>query len=125
MADQGISIPLPPDALQTIVAGAVLNAITGEHRDTIIKAALQYLLTPKEAPGYYGRRSSPLEDAFNLALSSAATRICLDHIERSEEIKTKVRELAQAAFEKAFSEPEGLVRKMADALVGLMTGSGR
>ncbi len=66
-----LKVSLPEAQVQEVVSAAVLKLFNEEQRDTLMQHAIRHLLTPPENRGGYGRPPTPLEDAFNTAVSQA------------------------------------------------------
>lgn len=113
--------PNPNDALNALVLTAMMQALTQQSRDELIRKALEALIKPK-GEQQYGRPAptSPLEDAFNHAVWEVARKIVGEMVQ-GEEIRTKIRDLVTKAVEKAMATEDEITSRMANALAGALT----
>lgn len=113
--------PTPNDALNALVLTAMMQALSQQSRDELIRKALETLIKPKGEP-QYGRPppTSPLQDAFDYAVYQVAREIVGEMVQ-GEEIRTKIRELCSKAVEKAMANSEDITNRMANALAGALT----
>jgi len=115
-----IKLGLDEAVLRELTGEAILRAIDSGARESLIKQALEFLLT--KAPSGYsgGPRHSPLEDAFCLAVKEVARKIVNDKLVDDPTINEEVRQLVQQAWNQLRArEGEGrekLVNKIADAI---------
>lgn len=68
-------ITIPTSELQGLVGKAILDSLSADTKETILAAAIDYLIAPREFKGDYGRtetKPSPLQLAFNRAVESLA-----------------------------------------------------
>lgn len=104
------------DPLNALVLTAMMQALDQNKRDELIRKALSALITPAGAAGYgQPRPTSPLEDAFNMAVRDVARGIVTEMV-NTEEIRVQIRTLCTKAVEKAMAEPDAIVDKMVSAL---------
>lgn len=96
-----MNIDLSDEQMQAIVSGAILQAMTTEARDTVMKAAIAHLLAPTEKTGYSTRPGkSPLQAAFESAVELYAARAARDWIEGNEDARAQIQSIFVAAYEK-------------------------
>lgn len=95
-----MNIDIPQEQWAAIVGSAVMQSITDENRDTLIKEAVTHLLTPQKHSAF-GRQRTPLQEAFDLALQQKATEYIREQFEGElgEQVKTLVQEAVVKAFE--------------------------
>lgn len=110
------NINLPEDQMQQIVSAAILQTVTAENRDILIKDAITRLITP-ESSGY-GKKLSLLQIAFNNAIHAQAEKIIADTLDTDEQIKTLIKDIVTEAFDKAFNSEkrESLILSMASSI---------
>lgn len=110
-----LRIDLPEELVKKVASEAILNAITEDQRQTLIRDAVAYLLTPEDRG--YGRRESPITLAFHDGVRSVAIRVAMDMFEKDETIKTKIRELLNEALEKVMNaNRDKTVERLANAI---------
>lgn len=85
-------IKLDPGSVEALVHKAILEQIGEEARDKLIEGALRYLITQPQGGGY-GPKVSPLQQAFNNALTAAANQVAMDLVATSPKIKERINEL--------------------------------
>jgi hypothetical protein len=109
-------ITIPQEQWGAMVGAAVLQTVTSENRDTLIKEAIRYLLVPSKND--WDRGITPLQIAFDEALKIEANKILQSEISKDSGILSEVRKMITEAVEKATTgERRGkIVDKMADAL---------
>lgn len=104
--------------LKSIVSAAVLQTLTAESRDELIKQAVSHLMQPDKM-GRYGNLT-PLEQAFGFAVEKTAREIIADIVRDDDAVKTALRDLAAKSIAKAMLS-ETVVNDIADA-IGTMVG---
>ena len=109
-------VELPKEQFGELIGAAVMQSITQESRDTLIKAAIQNLLA-KPDPSGYGEKLSPLQKAFNSAVYTCAVEIVRQKIEA--ELSDKIKDVVSEALEKAFTSErkDQLVNNMTEAII--------
>lgn len=90
-----MDIKIDPEVLREIVAAAIMAQIGTDGRDRLIEAAIKSLLTPVKS-SYGDESSSPLDDAFRIAVDQAARQMCREYVERPEVQAQLQVKLAQA-----------------------------
>lgn len=117
-----MDLKIDSEALGQIAAAAIFEQLSQDSRDTVIKQAIEYLLTPHKGPGYMVGRS-PLQIAFETALQEAATKAVREKIADDEEIKQHINELLGPIVNKALAvEAEKYRTELADA-IGVALGN--
>ena len=89
------AISIPTDAMHDIVAKAVLDSISADQREVLIKAALDFLITPPKKENYHAATPpSPLQQAFHNAVAESAREIVRQVVkdELAERIKAVIHE---------------------------------
>jgi hypothetical protein len=108
-------VDLPEELIKKVAAEAILTAINQEQRDTLIRNAVAYLLTPDDKG--YGRRESPITSAFNDGIRAVASRLAVEMFEKDETVKNRINELLTEALEKMMGENRAkTVDRIASAL---------
>lgn len=99
-------IKLTDEQWSGIVGAAVLQAVTPENRDTLIKEALANLLTPKSVGGYGSRATSPLQDAFSQAMHRHAYEEISRLLKEDPEIIANLQAVIRTAIVKMLENEE-------------------
>jgi hypothetical protein len=122
----GLQVDLPIEMLKQIASEAILNAISPEQRDTLVRNAVAYLVTPPENRSY-GPSYSPITQAFHDGIRSVAIRIAMEMFEKDETVRLKIRELLNEALEKVMvANREKTVQRIGEAIVdGMAYREGR
>ncbi len=120
-----MDLRLNDEQLQSVLSTAILEFITPENRDAMIKEAVAYLLkTPPKEPFSNRTPDPPLQEAFKRAVSNAANKIAQELLEKPE-YRAQVEDVMVAAFKITFVVlKEETVRKVAAAFVEAMTKTG-
>ena len=117
-----VEINIDDDKMKGIVAEAVLQTLDAESRASLIKAAILHLLTPL-AQGAYGR-ASPLQEAFNRAVSSVAHDMARELVEKDDALMAQITKLYAEASERLFQEEgrEKMVLELQTSMRRCLTG---
>lgn len=99
-----MKIELSEENLKSVVSEAIMNSLSLEQRNVLIQNAISYLLTPT-SNSLYDQKKSPMQEAFNNAISQVAREVVTEEMKSNSEIKLKIKELMANAIEKMF-EPE-------------------
>lgn len=91
------AINIPADAIKDYVQAAILQSITDDHRDQIMAQAIQYLMTPAKSSGF-GTQPSPLQQAFDGAVSQVAYSVVRELFETNSTLRDRVRDAAAKAI---------------------------
>lgn len=116
-----MNIQFDNDQLKAVISEAILRNFDEQKRDALIQGAITHLLTP-ERPGYGGKAESPIERAFRDALRWQAEALARDMISNDETIKAKLKGLIVDAMERVFANPDGLTKRIADAVERGLSG---
>lgn len=92
------AINIPADAMQTIVQRAILEGISSDQRDLLVEQAVKYLIAPQKSAYPYDKNPSPLESAFNHAVTVAAEKLVNEMVANTPEFMAKVREQVQTSM---------------------------
>lgn len=105
------------EVLNALVLTAMMQALDQEKRDELFKKALATLIAPQASSGRYGETPKPshLEEAFNSAVQTMATKIIKEMIESNDAIRKQVQSLCSEAVRKAFANSDELSTRMANA----------
>ena len=118
MAD--INLKLDEEGLKKLAAEAILAQLTTEEKASILQQAVQFLLTPKET-SYGYRKTTPLQDAFQVAVQQIAHQVAKEVLDEMPEVREKMKEVAGAAYMRALTElREETTKALADSLVDAM-----
>jgi hypothetical protein len=116
-----LKIDIGADQMKDLVSEALLRTLDDEKRDALVKAAIAHLVAPNKTPGYYGRQASPLEDAFNQAVSWLARDIARKQLEEDAGLHAKIVGLLNEAMERLLTtNREKTVERLADAIAAGM-----
>lgn len=109
-------------SLRALAAEAILQGISQDQRERLIKAALESLLERK-SDGYYGReQTTPIQAAFNAAMRDIARETAEDMLENDPAVKEAIRGLISDAYLQMTTERRAtVVASLADALSRALT----
>lgn len=115
-------IKIESDAMQTIVSKAILEGIDADQKQAILEQAVNALIKPRTTGGYNSKPTTPLQDAFDLAVERTVNQIATEMVSGNEPLLAKVRELVTDAMAEAVKEPytklrENVNRAVADSIV--------
>lgn len=113
-----MDIRIDEKLVREVVAGAIMNSLSQEQRNTLITNAVAYLLGPGEERGYgRGRSPSPIEQAFNNAIDFEARKVAAEVLTDNADVQTKLRELITEAVESLMTKNrEDTVNRIARAI---------
>lgn len=105
------SINLSDEAIRDVTAKALLDHMTPQVREDLIKQAIQHLL----APDYdrYSRGVTPLQEAFNRASRDVVESLIRQRVEEDAAFKEQLDSLWRDAWAKVIADRDALVEKMA------------
>lgn len=111
-----MSISIPPEALREVVAAAIVSHISAAERDTIMAAAVKYLLEPTR--GQYGAvNASPIQDAFNRAADQIAREEARKMLESDDSFRVRLAAIIKDATTLAFeTKRDETVQRIATAI---------
>lgn len=111
-----LTVSLDPVALREATTQAIMGVLTPEIRERLIRESISALLAP--STNSWDRGASPLQEAFNRAVTNVANQMAREWIEADETIKAKIRTLMTEAAQKMLSvDTDKLAERMADAFV--------
>jgi len=99
-----MQIPIDQNALRELVSKAILDSLTGDKRDELLKGAIKELIETPKNTGPYGPKVSKLEQAFAQAVEVSANRIITDMMNNDEALISKIKGVMVEAVERAFEE---------------------
>lgn len=112
------TINLSPEAISSAISGAILGSLDAKTREDLIRQSLEHLLTPKKDSSWHGQKLSPLQEAFNIAVTSLARDEVKKNLETNQKVRSEIEKLVSDAFTKIFTtKRDEVVNKMADAFV--------
>lgn len=112
-----MSVNIDTETLKQLVGENILKALDEQKREALIKSALDYLLTPPSPSGYSTKQPSPLQSAFNDAVTFSCRTIAKEIIEKDVETQAKIRDLIRDAVVMVMEKKrEETVVKIADAI---------
>lgn len=125
MENEGIPLKLEVtnEQIKSFVAEAILQQMDEVTKQEMISSALKYLVTKKEETSYPHKECpSPLEEAYNRAVSFTAQEIVRELVEG--EFKERVEGIVREALEKVFTKNreklvEGIAHSMQIAMYSL------
>jgi hypothetical protein len=92
------SISIPADAMQQVVAKAIMEGLTEDQRTSVIASAVQYLLTPQKVNSWDREGPTPVEVAFKNAVDKVVREVAFDMVEANEDLRAKIRDMVQDAI---------------------------
>ena len=119
-----MDIKINDEQMREIVSGAVLQVMGTECRDTIMKAAIEHLITPVASSDRWGsnKGESPLQNAFNSAVNTYAYGEANEWLKNNEAARERIRTIYVAAWEKMVSDYKGdLIEKIAKSMADALT----
>ena len=111
-----MKLDIPEDQFGALVGAAVMQIVTQENRDALIKEAIAHLLAPSEVHSYGARKRSPLQAAFDFAVQERAREFISQTLD--EKLKEQVKAVVEEALMKAFDieRRHKLIDNIADAI---------
>ena len=102
----GVSLNLDGDALKVVAAQAILDQLTPEKKEDLIRQSIVALITPKKGSSYqFGApTSTALQDAFDYAVAEIAREVLKEQLAEDSESMKKIRDVIAAGIMEAFSE---------------------
>lgn len=90
-----MEIKLDAEAAASIASAAIFNSLSEDYRNEVIKQAVQHLIAPSKPSGSssWNPGPSPLEQAFNQALTSAAYRAVEEKVKTDPTIQAEIDKL--------------------------------
>lgn len=86
-----MEIKLDIDAVAGIASAAIFDAMSQDVRDSVIKQAIEFLITPEQER--FGTGKTPLQNAFDSAIRDASYKIVRDQIANNPEVEKGILEL--------------------------------
>lgn len=116
------TLQIDSQAMQIIVAKAIMDTMTTESRDALVQQAIATLITPppKDRNSYSSREPrSPLQEMFEYSVQNVARDMVATIVRDDDAFRARIRELLDAALAKAFEGERGesIINSMADVLV--------
>ena len=103
-----------------MIGAAVMQQLTQESRDLLIKNAITHLLTPAGNSVYGSKAISPLQEQFNYQVTNFARKFIEEQLVGDSELLDRLKAVVVEATNKVFLTEDTrtkLVNKMADAIV--------
>jgi hypothetical protein len=118
-----MDVKLSDDNMKDIIAKAVIDTLTPESRDELIKTAIKELLTVPNGTGY-GQRKSPLQEAFDAAVRQVAREVAREQIVGNELMASEIKGMVTEAWAKLTTDEHRTktVERLVDALEKGLTG---
>lgn len=113
-----MDVKIDAEAMQSVVAKALMEGISTEQRDLIMEQAVKALITPPK--NSYGRvdGQTPLQDAFDMAATSAVRTLAREAIEKHPEFRERVDAMLGEAITNALQGSEYDLRiKVQEAVI--------
>ncbi|NAZ73897.1 hypothetical protein GTQ99_00430 [Kineococcus sp. T13] len=120
-----MELKIDNDQIKALVAEGVLAQLDKDGRDTVIKQAIEFLLTPPPSDRYaYGTKpKAPLTEAYERAVNLSAQDIVRDLVREDTAfqaaIHDSVTDVLAKAMEDSYSFKEVVTSALARALVDL------
>ncbi len=96
-----VNVAFDTEAMRALVGESILASITDEMRKDILTQAVAQLTTVPKAQSYYDRSVSPLQKAFNDAVSNVANELAKELIEEDPSIRERVKSAMVSSLNKA------------------------
>lgn len=109
-----MDLKIEPEAMKAIITDALLRQLDAGARETLIRGAIAYLMTPIKSTWDSSNRT-PMESAFNEATRDAARDIIREEMTKPE-VRAIVAEAVTKAFTKALQNEDGMVEEMAKSI---------
>ncbi|MFA5436847.1 MAG: hypothetical protein WC372_12485 [Candidatus Neomarinimicrobiota bacterium] len=119
-----LKVELNDEQLTTVLHTALLQAVSDKGKEVLLESVVKHLTTVRD--GYGNRRTSPLQDALNLAADQFATQHFRALLANDERIVAVVKDLYEQAYQKLLDEKvkEQVSNAMTSTLIKALTGSG-
>lgn len=121
-----MDLKISDEQLKSVVAGAVLTAISPDQRQALVEGAIVKLLEPQEPLDRYSskKRPSRVEEAFIDAVAVVAREEVRRLMNEDDGVRAKVAAIVRDATDRAFTGEarEQLVNRMAGAILNTMRG---
>lgn len=113
-----MDINISPDQMHDIVAKAILDSVTPEERERILKVAIVELMTPKKQYGSVPPET-PLEGAMKMAAHNVANQIAMQRLQEDETFKANIESLFNDVAKKLFADEirDKLVEKICESVI--------
>ncbi len=101
-----VEMNLDSEALKTVVAAAILEQLTPDKRDDLIKQAVVHLIDPPEQKRGFGRpdTKTPLQTAFDMAVAEIARDVVREFLAKDSETRDKIVDVIHNGIMEAFEE---------------------
>lgn len=117
------ALQINDDALKAIVTKAILDTISAEQRDILLKSALEHLMAPGDPSSFGKRAPSPLERAFQSGVERYAYRLIEERLENDPAWKAAIDGLLTEAWAKFVGEKRTeMAEKLSSALGRALLG---
>lgn len=113
-----MKLDLTDQTMKEIVSEAILRAVDEKTRAELIRDAVVYLLAPDVRTGY---RETPIQQAFHSAIRAVAFDTVKETIGKDSEVKAKVKQLLDEAWEKVLRNRDGYTDKIAEAIASALS----
>lgn len=88
-----MDLKLDPEAVQSIASAAIFEHLGQEARDSIVKQAVEHLLTPEKSRTGYGTGKTPIQNAFDQAITTVAYKVVKEQIENDPDVQERILEI--------------------------------
>ena len=104
-----VELSLDGDALKVVAAQAILDQLTPEKKEDLIRQSVIHLITPEAGRrGGYGQATSTvLQDAFDMAVAEIAREVLKEKLTEDTESMKKIRDVIATGIMEAFGEDVG------------------
>jgi hypothetical protein len=122
-----MGLVIETDQVKELVSAAIMQGITTDQRNILIKSAIEYLITPPKKENFYGRDPvSPLQEAFNNGIYTAAQVIAREVVASDPAVQEKIRALLNDALVNVFeTHREQTIDSLASAITAGLAYRGR
>lgn len=96
-----MDLRLNPEQFEQLVSAVIMQQLTPEQREEILKNAITHLLTKRPESPYSSHKVSPLQEAFNTAIGNLAYRFAREWLEAQPNAQQQITDLVAEAYQQA------------------------
>jgi uncharacterized protein YtpQ (UPF0354 family) len=114
-----MKIEIPEEQISDMFGAAILESLSQEVREDLIKGAIAYLLTAEKGRGY-GAAKSPMQEAFETALDRFAGKFAVEYVAENPEVKAMIVDALPNLTNAPYDRKEKVIEAIAKALAEVM-----
>jgi hypothetical protein len=114
-----MKIEIPEEQISDIFGAAILESLSQNVREDLIKGAIAYLLTAEKGRGY-GAAKSPMQEAFETALDRFADNFAVEYVAENLEVKEMIAEALPKLTNAPYHRKTKVIEAIAKALAEVM-----